>query len=129
MTVSRRCASPNCLNDAAPENTFCYKCILRKWRANNPVRTAYNTLRDNAKRRGKVFTLTFEYFEEFCRANNYVERRGNGSEDLTIDRIDPHRGYEPGNIQVLTRADNNRKKVSDAKKYKSICPREEGDPF
>lgn len=68
----------------------------------------YRALKDNATRRGKEFALTFEYFEQFCKDNNYLERKQAG-EDLTIDRIEVTKGYIPGNLQVLDRAANTRK--------------------
>lgn len=32
---------------------------------------------------------------------------------MTIDRIDPLKGYEPGNLQVLTLSENSRKRWVD----------------
>jgi hypothetical protein len=81
----------------------------RLCRTRNPVRYAYQTLKDNAKRRGKVFAITFEAFEAFCRKHEYVERKGIAPDSLTIDRIDFTLGYTPDNMTVLTLRDNSAK--------------------
>lgn len=61
--------------------------------------------------RGIDFLLTFEEFQEFDRATNYVARMGSGPDNLTIDRIDSRKGYEVGNIRALTYEDNVSKKL------------------
>lgn len=70
---------------------------------------AYKNLRDNAKRRGKVFTLTFDQFSEFCYRTNYMAGRGRTKESYSIDRIDNNKGYTADNIRVLTVSENARK--------------------
>ena len=73
----------------------------RKARAADPVRYSYVSLRNNAKRRGKVFTITLDYFKQFCYATDYLKGKGRTATSYTVDRIDESKGYEPGNIQVL----------------------------
>lgn len=86
--------------------TKCNTCRVRKYRQDHSHKYAYDTLRNNAKRRNVVFTITLEYFIEFCNATGYMEGKGILAGDLTIDRIKGHLGYEPGNIQVKTRTEN-----------------------
>lgn len=69
----------------------------RRYRQKFPIKYRYWCLRHNAKRRKISFTLTLEQFAAVYR------------EGMTIDRIDCLRGYEPGNIQALSRYDNCRK--------------------
>ena len=91
-----------CGKPAAPGRKLCHACAMRRWRQNNPIKAAYFTLRDNAIRRGKDFSLTFAQFRKFCRGSGYLEGKGRKPECLSIDRIDNSRGYEKGNLAVLT---------------------------
>lgn len=52
------------------------------------------TLKHNAKRRGKIFTISMDDF-----AAVWVP-------GASIDRIDNSRGYEPGNIRALDPREN-----------------------
>lgn len=63
----------------------------------------------NARKKGIGFNLLFLYFLNFCRRTNYSVLRGNGSADMTIDRIDNLKGYTDDNIQMLSNRDNVRK--------------------
>lgn len=78
------------------------RAILKSWRIRNPLKYAFQTLKDNAKRRGKEFGLTFTEFCMFCQANNYMELKGTTRLSLTIDRIDPERGYFFDNIRAIS---------------------------
>ncbi len=53
---------------------------------------------------------------EVAAPGGYVEGRGVGAGCLHIDRIDPLRGYEPGNIRCLDASENCRKGATDDKK-------------
>jgi hypothetical protein len=59
----KRCKTPGCNNQA--KGNYCSTCYSRNWKKNNPIRYAYQTAKDNAKRRGKVFELSFEEYKEF----------------------------------------------------------------
>lgn len=69
-------------------------------------------LRDNAKRRGKIFELTFEQFETFAIKTQYYKKKGIYSDNYHIDRIDESKGYTIDNIQVLTNSANIKKFLS-----------------
>ncbi len=103
------CKSPRCENVRRRDGADCCKCNSRAWRKNRPYQAAFASLRGNAKARGIEFTLTFDYFYAFAKATGYVERKGATRDCLTVDRIDNLRGYAPGNIQSLTRAQNSEK--------------------
>lgn len=87
----------------------CSACITRKYRANNPIKAAFQNLRANAKRRGKIFSLSFEDFKEFAIQTEYITKKGRTKEGYTIDRINPAEGYTKENIQVLTNSENVKK--------------------
>ena len=82
----------------------------RQWRLDNPMKCAYQTLKYNAKRRGKIFTLTFEEFEKFAIITELLTCRGKKPTSYSVDRIDPDKGYTFDNIQKLTISENSSKK-------------------
>jgi hypothetical protein len=82
-----------------------------KFRTENPIKNAFNNLRQNAKRRGKQFDLTFEQFEAFCVKTEYMLGKGKTKDSFHIDRKEEHLGYTIGNIQVLTNTQNVKKSL------------------
>lgn len=92
-----------------PNRNYCSTCRNRQWDKNNPIRRAYRDTRNSAKRRGKTFTITYEYFEAWVIENRYMELKGTAPDDYSIDRIDDTKGYEPGNLQLLTNRENTKK--------------------
>lgn len=100
------CTVEGCENDARERRKLCHTCEARKKRAKNPIMYAYTALRTNAKRRGKVFTITFDYFRELALKSGYIEGKGKTSQCLSIDRIKAYKGYEEGNLQVITISEN-----------------------
>lgn len=91
------------------QHTTCITCASRLWRANHPDRDAYRQIKDRALRRGQIFKITFEEFLEAIRGTEYLIRRGTGIGELHLDRKKVHLGYVPGNLQVITTAENLRK--------------------
>lgn len=89
----------------------CYACAKRQYRNKNPEKATYQTLRANAKRRGKPFKLTFEEFKAFAVEVGYMQKKGIEKKSYHIDRIDETKGYVPGNLQVLTNCENVKKYV------------------
>ena len=81
----------------------------RRYRAKNPVKYAYDTLKHNAKRRGKYFDLSFEDFQKFCYEFDYIQGKGKTKKSYSIDRIDNDKGYTIDNIRILTLEENSRK--------------------
>lgn len=90
--------------------SVCDTCACRLWRANNVARDAYRIIRDRALRRNQIFDLTFEQFMAIPRIDEYLARRGRAIDELHLDRVKVERGYVPGNLQVLTTAQNIRKR-------------------
>jgi hypothetical protein len=93
------CSVRGCRKPAAQRGQ-CYAHIKQDYAKRHPLRYCYNSLKQNAKRRGKAFELTFEQFEEFATRTDYINKRGTGAHGFTIDRIDPTKGYTAENIQV-----------------------------
>lgn len=84
----------------------------RKWERENPLRYSYMKLRANAKRRGKVFELTFERFKELAIKTDYMNMRGRTGQAYHIDRKREDEGYTNDNVQVLKNVDNIQKYVA-----------------
>jgi hypothetical protein len=87
----------------------CSTLRVRKWRENNPLRYAYQTTKDNAKRRGKEFDLSFNEFKEFAIRVDYIKKKGIHASSIHIDRIEEEKGYTVNNIQPLENSQNVRK--------------------
>ena len=88
---------------------------LRKER--DPYLYWYGVLRRNARRRRKVFTISLEYFTQFCKEHDYINSKGRKSKSKTIDRMIDELGYIEGNLQILENGQNVRKKYSDYWKH------------
>jgi hypothetical protein len=109
------CATVHCQRRCF-EHRLCPTCVSREWRANNPVAYAYNNLKHHAKQRGIIFSITREQFQQFVSENNYMNGKGKGPQDLHIDRKNCHRGYELGNLQILTSSENAHKRHAEYSK-------------
>lgn len=102
-----KCATAYCKNK--PDGRYCSTCRSRNARKSDPVRYAYNNLRNNAKRRGIVFTITLSDFRKFCHKVKYIGHSGRSAESYTIDRRHNDVGYHIDNIAVITRSENVKK--------------------
>lgn len=84
----------------------CCKCRARRWVANNPAKAAYKALRGSANRRKIPFRLSFAQFLVLCEKTGYLLSKGCEADKLHVDRIDHLKGYEDGNIRVITCREN-----------------------
>lgn len=104
----KKCKTKYCKND--PEGRkFCNTCRSRASRIRNPEKYCYNNLKNNAKRRGKEFDLSYSQFLQFCLATKYIQGKGKSKTSFSIDRIDNWQGYTVSNIRVITLAENSSK--------------------
>lgn len=103
MCITKNCRKPKY------KGNYCHSCKKRRYKEKNPIRYAYNVLRNNAKRRNKDFQLSFEEFSKFCIKTNYLAGKGIFKESYHIDRIDENKGYIIDNIQILTNTQNIKK--------------------
>lgn len=103
------CHVRGCRNPHYKRSRLCCKHMKQKWRAEHPVHAAWRNLQDSARKRRIPFTLTIIQFIEFAEATAYVDHKGVTKLCLHCDRIDPERGYEWDNIQVLTCSENSAK--------------------
>ncbi len=101
------CSAKYCKNKC--KSKLCGTCRSRKARLADPVRYAFNNLRNRAKQRGVIFTITLAQFRDWCTKVTYIGFAGRSSESFTIDRKHNDVGYHIDNIQVLTKRDNIKK--------------------
>lgn len=103
------CKSDGCNNKKIKNRTICGKCKLRRYREKSPIKSSYQNLRSNAKRRGKIFTISFEYFSKFAVETEYIYKKGRTKLGYTIDCIKEELGYVEGNIRSIPNTDNVKK--------------------
>lgn len=106
------CITPYCMKPSQKKSTKkgrglkCFSCAQNVKRLNNPLRYSYHVLKNNAKRRGKKFTLTFERFTELAKEIDYMNKKGTRAKSMTIDRKREEEGYTDENVQGLTLKEN-----------------------
>lgn len=105
----KKCRVKYCRRPARKHSSLCTTCDKKLWRKKYPMKAAFQTLRQNSRRRGKVFMLTFEEFKKFCYKTNYIAGKGRSKESYSIDRVKNDNGYLLSNIRVLTVSENSRK--------------------
>lgn len=104
-----KCCVRGCRNDAkssrkkSGDRWYCAKHWQQRWRLKSPKRSAYRTLADHAKARGIKFTLTYDYYCGMMDVVGYWDHKAESrGEVLSIDRVDATKGYEPGNVRVVS---------------------------
>jgi len=103
------CIVCSCNRKTRTSRALCDRHAKRLWRARNPTKDAYNNVKNKARRRKKGFTLTYADFVSICEATGYIEHKGQRPEDMSLDRIDPNKGYDFDNLQILTVHQNSSK--------------------
>lgn len=99
------------IKQAAKSRKICLACKNIRWKLKYPFEYAYNNLKHNAKKRKKLFTLSFEKFKQLAIETNYMNKKGIYKHSLHIDRIIETDGYTDNNVQVLENHINVKKYV------------------
>lgn len=128
-----KCATRYCRNQKAknPGGYFlehCWKCRSRRLKLKCPVTYVLNMLRHSARKRKLPFTITKAQFSAFCAETGYLEKRGNKPENLTLDRVDPNRGYHIDNLRVLTHAENSKQGADNVRREDRGCEQSDDAP-
>lgn len=103
------CVAYRCKNKRNGGDRFCSKHRHRYTKYKDPISYTYHSIKSNAKRRGKEFTITKAEFAEFCGETNYLKLKGRLRSSASIDRIDSSLGYTKDNIQILSLSINSSK--------------------
>lgn len=86
---------------------LCHGHYQYRWRMLNKKQSAYATLRDHAKQRGIKFTISYDYFLGLTDCAAFWQPSPeNFADHVSIDRVDASRGYEPGNLRVISVSEN-----------------------
>lgn len=85
---------------------LCPKHSQRRWRACNPIQSAFRACIDHARARNLHWGISFADFKHMCEATSYVDAKGTTRHALTIDRKDACKGYTLDNVQVITQSEN-----------------------
>lgn len=104
-----RCMVKGCGNSKPTKGRICSRCMMLRWRANNPEYAAFVHLQESAKRRNICFDLRFEDFRAWGHTHGYFTGKGRTKDGLTVDRIDQGGPYSLENIQILSNEENARK--------------------
>jgi hypothetical protein len=101
---------------------LCHGHYQHAWRLCNEKASAYAALRDHAKGRGIKFTISRDYFDGLCDAYGFFStpKPAEFREQLSIDRVDCDKGYEPGNCRVITISENSAKSNRERHLPKSV---------
>lgn len=105
--VKGKCLVKHCGKAVKDGGLLCHRHHQERWRSLNPEASAFSTLRDHARGRHIEFNLNLEYWEGLTHAFAFFEQ--GDDEVLTIDRIDPCRGYVKGNLRVVSLSLNSAK--------------------
>ena len=74
------------------KNGLCHKHYQLAWRFNNPLMSYFRSIKDHARKRKIKFSLSYKYFKTIAPEN---------WKELSCDRKEATKGYEPGNIQFI----------------------------
>jgi hypothetical protein len=105
-----KCITKYCKRKKKKYSNECSTCISRNYRKLHPIKYSYQSFKDNAKRRGKEFLVTYEQYVEFGHKHRLFRPDGTRYTNMTIDRLDCTKGYYVENMQVLTLVENSRKR-------------------
>lgn len=107
------------IKPAGSKKSRCRQCDYQHEKQAYPYQTALRELRNNAKRRKIICTLTLEEFTAFAYPVDLLVGRGRTATSLHVDRIIEELGYVAGNLQVLTCSQNSIKENERRRKQKT----------
>jgi len=98
--ASHLCPVKGCRKHRTEGRRVCIMHYMRWWRFSNPDKAAFYNLKGHARDRKIPFTLTYDEFLDL-----YVSVAAFDGIP-SFDRIDACRGYENGNVAVVSIGDN-----------------------
>jgi len=105
----RLCRVSGCNRPVAPSRTICHTHKKQLDKIRDPIAAAYRTLKNNARRRNKTFTISKEEFRKWYIENNLGVVRGRKRGQYSIDRVQNLGGYSLDNIKLETVTFNTKK--------------------
>lgn len=101
---SGNCWVRGCSRASRDDRCLCHMHEMRRWRAKNVRTSDWCTLRDHAVKRKIQFQLTLDYWRGLTDAFGFYDTKDD--EVLTVDRVDPTKGYVEGNVRIITLSRN-----------------------
>lgn len=84
-----------------------YGCQYSEWKSvPSSLKRAYRMQKRSAAYRGIAFNLTPYEFVRLWRESGKLSQRGRGRDKFCMSRINDSGGYEVGNVQFITNAEN-----------------------
>ncbi len=80
---------------------MCYAHQKKLYKFRNPLRYYYNNMKQNAVRRKKPFSLSFEQYCELWYLSGRLPHVVSDGKKWTVDRIDSSKGYQVGNVRIV----------------------------
>lgn len=101
------CMKPRVVRNDGGSRPMCHVHMQQVKTARCPELVTFHNLKNNARRRRIQFALTIEQWRAFCAVTGYARNRtGKRGGLLSVDRIDPNKGYSYDNIQAISLTDN-----------------------
>jgi hypothetical protein len=101
------CWVRGCGRRSKKDRCLCHMHEMRRWRAKSKRTADFCALRDHARARGIKFEITPDYWKGFTDAFGYYVTRED--EVLSVDRVNPTKGYEEGNLRIVAISINSAK--------------------
>lgn len=102
VCIARCCRN----NQGNKTGGLCAKHYRRHRLIVDPLGIRYQQIKDDAKRRRKIFTMSLEWFRKWCVESGYMMKRGCSGKLATIDCIVNKLGYAEGNLQIKSHLAN-----------------------
>lgn len=104
-----QCHVIGCKHGTTKKTKLCDACRSKKSRLADPVRYAFQNLKNRAGQRGKEFTITLDEFRAWCIRENFTPGTGRASDSWSIDRDKNELGYTIDNIKKMRKGANTSK--------------------
>ncbi len=115
------CAKQRAGRQGAGSRPLCHAHMQQVKTVTCPEVVLFHNLKKSARRRKIEFKLTIDQWRAFCAVTGYArDRVGRRGQRLSVDRVDPKRGYSYDNIQALTVSDNIAKMNREVTRKKTI---------
>lgn len=106
-------------------------------KARNPLKYFFNAFKQNAKRKGRKFELTFDDYAKIWTGKNakkWAENMRRAEKGLpkkwVIDRVNPKLGYKKSNVQIISlRANASKGATYDKDIHNGVKPERAADEF
>lgn len=102
--------NPNYRHGGAKERLYHIWCDV-KGRCNNKNRNNYKRYGEKGIKMCEEWEKSYDSFKQWAIENGYTE--SSTGKELSIDRIDPSKGYSPDNCRWITLSDNVRRRNED----------------